>query len=151
MLWNPFFPRQRRGKWQYIIQPAIFLAIIAAYVWIIRWHDKAFFAQVNLLLLIAKVIMIVIGWVAIVASLFILFRKGTNQTLRNLALRRQLTFLFLFTFWHTMFSILFYDTGLLSRLNLGPGAIRFITIYLQVIGIPSAIMRLSEPFVWHNL
>jgi hypothetical protein len=68
-----------------------------------------------------------------------------------LALRRQLTFLFLFTFWHTMFSILFYDTGLLTRLNLGPGVIRFITIYLQVIGIPSAIMRLSEPFVWANL
>lgn len=50
-----------------------------------------------------------------------------------------------------MFSILFYDTGLLQRLNLTPGAIRFITIYLQVIGIPSAIMRLSEPFVWANL
>lgn len=29
--------------------------------------------------------------------------------------------------------------------------IRFISIYLQVIGIPSSIMRLSEPYVWFSL
>lgn len=29
--------------------------------------------------------------------------------------------------------------------------IKFISIYAQVIGIPSALLRLSEPFVYHNL
>ena len=67
----------------------------------------------NFSLLVAKMIMIIVGWLAIVASICILFRKGTNQTLRFLALRRQLIFLFLFTFWHTMFSIFFYDSNLL--------------------------------------
>lgn len=28
--------------------------------------------------------------------------------------------------------------------------IRIISIYMQVIGIPSALMRLSEPFVWYS-
>lgn len=70
------------------------------------------------------------------------------------ALSRQFTQLFLFLFWHTMFSIFFYDSNLLTKINminLSKRAIRFISIYMQVIGIPSAIIRLSEPFVWFKV
>lgn len=50
-----------------------------------------------------------------------------------------------------MFSIFFYDSNLLSKMNnMSKTAIRIISIYMQVIGIPSALMRLSEPFVWYS-
>jgi hypothetical protein len=106
----------------------------------------------NLVLFVAKIIMVFLGQIFIVLSLKILLRKGTNQQLRYLALRRQFSYLFLFIFWHTMFSIFFYDSNLLSRMNnMSKTAIRFISIYMQVIGIPSALMRLSEPFVWFSV
>jgi hypothetical protein len=105
----------------------------------------------NLILFVAKIIMVILGWIFIILSLRILLRKGTNQQLRYLALRRQLSYLFLFVFWHTMFSIFFYDSNLLSKVNnLSKNTIRLISIYMQVIGIPSALMRLSEPFVWNS-
>lgn len=108
----------------------IFLSVIFMYCIVINNQSRQFYSIMNLILLIMKVLMIIVGWITIVASISILFRKGTNRTLRNLALRRQLIFLFLFTFWHTMFSIFFYDSNLLKKANLSQGAIRFISIYL---------------------
>lgn len=113
--------------------------------------DKNWYNNANLTLLVAKGVMIVIGWCAIVASLIILYRKGTNPTLRRLALRRQFTFLFLFSFWHTMFSIFFYDSNMLKKIRLSYSAVQFISIYLQVVGVPSAIMRATEPFILARL
>ena len=84
----------------------------------------------NLILLILKLVMIFVGWILIIMSLSILLRQGTNKELRSLALRRQLIFLFLFVFWHTMFSIFFYDSNLLKKINLSQNTIRFISIYL---------------------
>jgi hypothetical protein len=112
------------------------------------------YEKLNLGLFIAKIIMILLGLVITCMSIRILFRRGTNQALKWVALSRQFTQLFLFLFWHTMFSIFFYDSNLLTKINminLSKRAIRFISIYMQVIGIPSAIIRLSEPFVWFQV
>lgn len=114
----------------------------------------ALYERLNLFLFISKIVMIFIGLFFICLSLRILFRKGTNQRLRYVALSRQFTNLFLFLFWHTMFSIFFYDSNLLAKINminLSQSSIRFISIYMQVIGIPSAIIRLTEPFVWFRV
>ena len=121
------------------------------YILVIRLQSKTQYEKFNLFLLVLKLIMIFFGWILILMSLSILLRQGTNKELRSLAMRRQVIFLFLFVFWHTMFSIFFYDSNLLKKINLSQHAIRFISIYLQVIGIPSSIMRLSEPYVWFSL
>lgn len=121
------------------------------YILVIRLQSKTQYEKFNLFLLVLKLIMIFVGWILILMSLSILLRQGTNKELRSLAMRRQVIFLFLFVFWHTMFSIFFYDSNLLKKINLSQHAIRFISIYLQVIGIPSSIMRLSEPYVWFSL
>jgi hypothetical protein len=122
------------------------------YLHVIHSQSLATYEKMNLVLFVAKIIMVFLGQIYIILSLKILLRKGTNQQLRYLALRRQFSYLFLFIFWHTMFSIFFYDSNLLSRMNnMSKTAIRFISIYMQVIGIPSALMRLSEPFVWFSV
>jgi 1-phosphatidylinositol-4-phosphate 5-kinase len=151
---NPFFPRHRRGRCQGALQSMLYLGVIGMYIRVISKQSIETYEAMNLTLFVAKIVMILVGWVYILLSLAILFRKGTNQKLRNIALRRQFTFLFLFLFWHTMFSIFFYDSNLLKKINLIPlsqSSIRFISIYMQVIGIPSALLRLSEPFVWFKI
>ena len=125
--------------------------VMSMYIHVIRLQSKVQYEKMNLFLLVLKLIMIFMGWILILLSLSILMRQGTNKELRDLAMRRQLIFLFLFIFWHTMFSIFFYDSNLLKKINLSPALIRFISIYLQVIGIPSSIMRLSEPYVWFQI
>ena len=121
------------------------------YLYVIRSQSVEIYEQMNFTLFVAKICMVFLGWIFILLALRILLRKGTNQQLRYLALRRQFSYLFLFVFWHTMFSIFFYDSNLLAKMNtLSKAQIRFISIYMQVIGIPSALMRLSEPFVWNS-
>ena len=132
----------------------LFLVVITMQIYIILKQSMSLYETLNLGLFIAKIIMIIIGVIVTCMSLKILFRRGTNQSLKWVALSRQFTQLFLFLFWHTMFSIFFYDSNLLTKINminLSKRTIRFISIYMQVIGIPSAIIRLTEPFVWFKV
>ena len=57
---------------------SIFLAVIFMYCLVINNHSRDFYSRMNLTPLIMKVLMIIVGWVTIVASICILFRKGTN-------------------------------------------------------------------------
>ena len=137
-----------------MFQFLLFLVVITMQIYIILKSSMNLYEKLNLGLFIAKIIMILLGLVITCMSIRILFRRGTNQALKWVALSRQFTQLFLFLFWHTMFSIFFYDSNLLTKINminLSKRAIRFISIYMQVIGIPSAIIRLSEPFVWFQV
>lgn len=109
------------------------------------------YERMNLTLFYIKIAMIVVGLIYIILTIKILFRKGTNQELRWIALNRQFMLLFLFLFWHTMFSILFYDSNLLKKITfLNNTTVKAISIYMQVVGIPSAFIRLKEPFVWYR-
>jgi len=55
------------------------MLIIFMYVLVIQEKSKKFYEKMNLILLISKLVMILVGWVVILLSLAILFRQGTNK------------------------------------------------------------------------
>jgi peptidoglycan biosynthesis protein MviN/MurJ (putative lipid II flippase) len=96
----------------------IFIGIIIMYINVIKLGTSEFYQKVNLLLFVAKILMFIAGVVFNLLTLSILFRKGTNQELKKLAVRRQFMFLFIFLFFHSLFAIYFYDSSILQYVNL---------------------------------
>ena len=94
MLKNPFYPRQRRGRFQHFFQFTIFLSVMAMYLYVIyvqhvqEESGVLLYERMNITLFYTKIIMIVIGLIYIILTIKILFRKGTNQELRWIALNR---------------------------------------------------------------
>lgn len=64
------------------------MTVIGMYIYVIKSQSVTTYESMNLFLFVAKIIMVFLGWIFIILSLQILMRKGTNQQLRYLALRR---------------------------------------------------------------
>jgi len=66
---NPFYPRQRRGRCQSLIQFLIFLTVIGMYLYVIQSQSVKTYESMNLFLFVAKIIMVFLGWIFILLSL----------------------------------------------------------------------------------
>lgn len=71
---NPFYPRQRRGRFCHHLQFLLFIIVICMYIHVIQLQSKAQYEKFNLFLLVLKLIMIFVGWAFILLSLSILLR-----------------------------------------------------------------------------
>ncbi len=109
ILRNPFYSRKRRSQFCYQILFIVFVGILSIFYKVIRAKNVILYQKLSLFLLILKILLILVGCIYIILSLSILFRKGINKKLRQLAIRRQIIFIFMFLFRNIIVSIYFYD------------------------------------------